>query len=376
MRELIDFVPEYQHLIAGVDFAKLDPQLDKHLLDYRDFIRTVTAQAKKNVDGLEILPHSDNKAESFDLLKQYNHKYATYLWNLNIPDFKVLQCGSHLEYLTNGTDSKLKSAWFCKDRLCPICAKLKANLLRKRLTELVKLVKEDQPKGRFLFLTLTEKNSTADELRANIQRMNRSIYKLFQYKEIKNVVLGTVRTTEVTFNKKDNTFHQHVHILIMVKPSYFSHNYIKQSKWASYWQRARKLDYTPIVNIQTVKPNVKKGLNDVESAILEVAKYQVKPADYMTNSDNQNMFVIKTLRTALRNMRAIGLSGIFKQFDAQAKIELEKIEDAKNDDLIGQAGGLVGPLVLVTFKYNFNEQRYIKVMSRNFVPIVPMIDDE
>lgn len=369
LKELVDYLPYYENIVKNVDKSSFNWNTDlyKKEADAFTFIETVkNFKAKK--DGLEKLPHSDKKQESFDLLKQFNHKYATYLWNLGIYDFNVLQCGTHLEYLTNGTDSKLKSAWFCKDRLCPICAKLKANLLRKRLTELVKLVKNDQPKGKFVFLTLTEKNSTADELKSNIQKMNRSVYRLFQYAEIKKVVLGTVRTTEVTFNKKDNTFHQHMHILIMVKSSYFSHNCIRQPKWAMYWQRARKLDYTPIINIQAIKPNRRKGLSDIDSAILEVAKYQVKSADYMQNSDEQNMFVIKTLRTALKGMRAIGLSGIFKQFDAKAKTELENLEKAKNADLIGQADGLTGKLELAIFRYNFKKQKYYLIQHCNWTP--------
>ena len=47
--------------------------------------------------------------------------------------------------------------------------------------------------------------------------------------------------------------HPHYHALLLVKPSYFTKNYIKQSEWVEMWQKALRADYAPSVNVKTVK---------------------------------------------------------------------------------------------------------------------------
>ena len=39
--------------------------------------------------------------------------------------------------------------------------------------------------------------------------------------------------------------HPHYHALLLVKPSYFTKNYIKQSEWVEMWQKALRADYAP-----------------------------------------------------------------------------------------------------------------------------------
>lgn len=66
---------------------------------------------------------------------------------------------------------------------------------------------------------------------------------------------------EVTRNWDNNsewygTYHPHFHILLAVPTNYFSKNYIKQSEWTDMWQRAMKLDYTPIVHVANGALNI------------------------------------------------------------------------------------------------------------------------
>ena len=67
-----------------------------------------------------------------------------------------------------------------------------------------------------------------------------------------------------------------------MKSSYFTGNntnYISQEEWTKLWAKAMKLDYTPVVDIRTVKAHKRKNL---KSAIIETAKYPVKPFDVDT----------------------------------------------------------------------------------------------
>ncbi|KAE9894384.1 replication protein, partial [Enterobacteriaceae bacterium TzEc051] len=144
-------------------------------------------------------------------------------------------------------------------------------------------------KPAWIFLTLTVKNVEGNHLRQTITDMMQGYRKLFQYKKVKTGTLGFFRALEITKNHKENTYHPHFHVLIPVKRNYFGKSYIKQAEWTSFWKKAMKLDYTPIIYVQRVKG--KKGI-DVEAiekevreameeqkAILEISKYPVKDTD-------------------------------------------------------------------------------------------------
>ena len=47
--------------------------------------------------------------------------------------------------------------------------------------------------------------------------------------------------------------HPHFHALLLVKPSYFTINYIKQGDWVEMWAKALRADYLPSVNVKAVK---------------------------------------------------------------------------------------------------------------------------
>ena len=47
------------------------------------------------------------------------------------------------------------------------------------------------------------------------------------------------RSTEVTVNKNDGSYNQHMHVLLCVESKYFrgSENYISQNDWIDFWQK-------------------------------------------------------------------------------------------------------------------------------------------
>ena len=52
--------------------------------------------------------------------------------------------------------------------------------------------------------------------------------------------------------------HPHFHALLLVKPSYFTINYIKQGDWVEMWAKALRADYSPSVNVKAVKATLTK----------------------------------------------------------------------------------------------------------------------
>ncbi|MHA8263693.1 protein rep [Lactobacillaceae bacterium Melli_B3] len=260
----------------------------------------------------------------------------------------VATCGDFLEFAVDANgNKKLAHAWFCKSRLCAMCS---WRLAMKNSHQLIRVLEEaykQVPNGRFLFLTLTSKNSDdAEDLRDNLHQMGRAVSKLFQYKKVKKNLIGYVRSTEVTVNKDNLSFHQHMHVILFVKPNYFNgkENYITHKDWTKYWQRALKLDYPPMVNIEIVKSRSKfKSKSSLIDSAKETAKYQVKSADYLNHSHDENSDIVKALEYALYGSRAISYGGLLKSIRHDLKLEDEDnlVDTDSDDDSIEDAVGTV-----------------------------------
>ena len=219
-----------------------------------------------------------------------------------------------------------------------------------------------EPKGRFLFLTLTVKNAySAEELKGSLRTLTKAFNKLVKYKKVRKNLLGYLRSTEITVNEQDGSYNQHLHVLLFVKSSYFtgdSVNYIKQEEWAKLWQRALKSDYEPVVHVQAVKANKRKGTDSLQASAEETAKYEVKSADYMTADDERNLTVIKDLEYALAGTRQISYGGLLKQIKQDLKLE-----DVENGDLVhvgdeDYTKEQMEAAEEVVAKWDFNKQNY------------------
>ena len=78
--------------------------------------------------------------------------------------------------------------------------------------------------------------------------------------------------------------------------------------------KAMKLDYTPMVDIRAVKADKGKGL---KGAILETAKYPVKPFDVTDKktdfTDQEKLQIVDDMLTGLHRKRQIGFGKLFKE---------------------------------------------------------------
>ena len=281
---------------------------------------------KDKTENGKVRPWRERKIE--------NVRYAEYL---SILEFKrahdVRGCGEVLRFRKIGEHLKLYQTWFCKKRLCPLCNWRKSMKNSSQLKQIIAEAVAREPKGRFLFLTLTIKNAySAEELKGSLRTLTKAFNKLVKYKKVHKNLLGYLRSTEITVNEQDGSYNQHLHVLLFVKSSYFtgdSVNYITQAEWTGLWQRALKVDYEPVVHVQVVKANKRKGTDSLQASAEETAKYEVKSADYMTADDERNLVVIKNLEYALAGTRQISYGGLFKQIKQDLKLE-----DVDKGDLV------------------------------------------
>lgn len=173
---------------------------------------------------------------------------------------------------------KLRAAQFCHVRHCPVCQWRRSLRNTARFFAAIPALQEQFPTHRWLFLTLTVRNCPLDQLRETIQHMNKSWQRLIQRKDWP--AIGWARATEVT-RGDDGSAHPHFHVLLMVPSNYFTKNYVKQEEWTQRWCDSARLDYTPIVDVRTVKS--KKEGQTLQAAVVETLKYATKAEDSLTD---------------------------------------------------------------------------------------------
>lgn len=232
---------------------------------------------------------------------------------------RVAQCSQLLEFArdppTNGKSKlKLKGAWFCRVRHCPVCQWRRSLQWQARLYQTLPRLLTDYPEARFLFLTLTVRNCAVNALRYTLKLLADGWKRLIELKVWP--AMGWIRAIEIT-RSKDGTAHPHYHALLMVPPAYFQADYLKQSEWSALWQQCLRLPYTPVVDVRVIKQNRKRSslsINNVNIShmwfiVTEILKYAVKPSDmirdhqwFLAMSDQ----VVKT--------RAVAVGGVLKKY--------------------------------------------------------------
>ena len=237
---------------------------------------------------------------------------------------RVISCGDTLQFIQNQDGTlKLYQAYFCKNKLCPMCNWRRSMKYSYQTSRIVDEAIKQSPKGRFLFLTLTVKNVEGQALNSTISQLTKSFDRLFKRAKVQRNLLGYLRSVEVTHNENDKTYHPHIHVLMMVRPSYFQSkkDYITQKEWSDMWSQSLKVDYVPMIDIRTVK-ETGKGLR---GAVLETAKYPTKPIKL----DVENKQVVDDLYNGLYRKRQLGYGGLFKTIKKQLALD-----DAENGDLV------------------------------------------
>ena len=272
---------------------------------------------------------------------------------------RTYSCSRHLLF-KRASDSdgnsaiKLQRVFTCKVRLCTICSWARTRVWRRRFLISLPQVIQYNPTARFIFLTLTVKNCDVTDLNATIKLMSKAFTKMMKRRGVDRVVLGYARSCEIT-KSVDGTAHPHFHILLMVRPSYFANDYIKQNDWVKLWQESLQVDYTPVVDIRSVKPKKEKSdrfdkkinLGDhagLINAVLEVAKYGTKPSDligeprdkkgkllgYTGEINHRDWFLELTRQVS--GIKHVVLGGILKQYMTGEEPNEDEILNAVNDE--------------------------------------------
>lgn len=266
---------------------------------------------------------------------------------------------------------KLREAIFCRVRNCPICQWRRTKLWMARFLQASPTLCAKYPTARFILLTLTVPNKPVHELRPLLGDMNKAWNKFIKRKELKGV-LGWIRTTEVTREKKRPMYaHPHFHVLLMVPSNYFTKNYIKRERWLELWQESMCDQSITQVDVRAVKGE-KRPKNAQEEAeaphqpgivlqelwevAAEVLKYAVKPSDLIGNGpeDPESVEWFKTYVEQVHKLRFMATGGVFKDLFS---------EDPSDEELI-HAGDELTPEEEEAAKLHFNWIRPVQKYRR------------
>lgn len=278
---------------------------------------------------------------------------------------------------------KLHQAYFCQLRLCPVCNWRRSLKIFSQVSKIIQAIEQDREHA-YIFLTLTQKNVSGEELDQELDKMMKAWNRFLGYKKVKDVVKGSYRGLEITYDKESkitkrmyqekkdyykklglkvgnknpnfDMYHPHFHVLIVVRKGYFtSKEYLSHEVWRELWAKAMRLDYLPQVNVKRVKGNTAE-------AVAEVAKYSAKDSDYVIEKDlDLSMNVVETLDYALQRRRLVSFSGIMKEW--HKKLNLDDVEDGdlihieidKDSELENEQ------IKIETYAWNVGFMNYIKI---------------
>lgn len=267
-------------------------------------------------------PWAEHKIDSLLLSESYKRLGKKSVFE------RVENCGEYLEFKRFPDNSlKLNQAYFCKNRLCPMCAWRRSLKIFGQMSKVLNQAEKEHGL-RYIFLTLTIKNVEAEELSPTIDELINGFTKLGRRKAFKQAVVGWLRVLEVNYNQESGEYHPHFHVILAVKPDYFlktNADYIEHSEWVEMWKKSMKLDYLPSVRIESVRKNKKAN------AAAEVAKYTVKSKDYLIKNkngeviENEADWIVNVLDSSLKNRRLVAMGGILKAI--HKSLNLDDMED-------------------------------------------------
>lgn len=243
--------------------------------------------------------------------------------------WRMKRCADRLSF-TRDADGhmKLKQAYFCRVRLCPMCQWRRSLKMHGQVRQCIEyLTKVRLQEGRkpyqYVLLTLTVPNCTGQALGKTLDLLQASWKRLQRRAEYLAAIKGNVRCVEITYNRQSNTYHPHIHALLAVLPSYFTgRTYVNHDRWLAIWRECTGLP-------EITQVDVRKTTGDA-AAVAEVTKYATKSTDYLVPGDrDRNIEVIETLLYCCHKRRFAGWGGVLRK--AHQALQLDDVE---NGDLV------------------------------------------
>ncbi len=298
-----------------------------------DYITTVRNGQEVRIPAEEVLvdrrfPWRERKGKTMLLYELYEKAgYSDYA-------ARTRDCATFLQFnVYKSGERRLRTANFCKLRLCPMCIGRRARRSAWKLSQVLDMAEKEHG-AKYLFLTLTMKNVPGDQLGDALGQLTKGWYRLMEQRQMERSVKGWFRAIEITRSGKN--YHPHLHAILAVEPDYFSREsrksgkYLNQTDLVVRWQKALRVDYKPSVRIQTAKGKSGEGTAVASAggrAAVEAAKYAVKDEDYIDPKlpEGEAVRILTDYTHALHRRRLMAFGGWLKE--AARALDAEDLDD-------------------------------------------------
>ena len=309
----------------------------------------------RDVKNGKVQPWKQKKATSMILAD------SLYRLEQNKKANRVWWCACELAYETSieTGEERLKTANFCRERLCPMCQWRRSKKVFYQVSRIMNVAEQRNADYVPIFLTLTVKNCIDSELSGVIGDILSGWRRFNDHRKTRKLIKGWFRALEVTYdgdeyitekrynkNKKTkkyydsnglkvgdknlnaDTFHPHIHAILLVDKSYFKgEDYMYTSDWAQLWRASAGLDYTPTCHIRKVKSGKRK-----RKEVAEVAKYTLKDSEYLTWDEELTDKLVSVLGNSLKGRRLYAFGGVLKKIAKELNAENPDEGDLVNID--------------------------------------------
>lgn len=304
-----------------------------------------------NRSGVPILSHNTTPQLAPSILIDYNARGKVRPWARHKAESQIIamamqangehsyamrmsRCADRL-WFRRAEDGSLylDSARFCRVRLCPMCQwrrslKIAAQVRDCDAWAQAQRAATGRKPWRHYMLTLTIPNVAAAALGQTLDMLAKAWDKLSRRAPVKRAMRGGyIRATEITYNSESDTYHPHMHILVLCNASYFnSRDYIARDTWLNLWREATGDPSITQLDVRSIKAEEKDDTKpaDVSPVVAEVCKYTTKASDYILPEIGQMVDVVATLTAACRDRRFLGMSGEYRK--AQRALHLDDPE--------------------------------------------------
>ena len=312
-------------------------------------------------------PWQQRKLKGLDL--------ATLYRTAKLPDKaeKVLSCSTWLQYLATPDDRRqLHHFNACKNRLCPICNKRKAKRMAAQLLKVLDKVQADHKGTQLIFLTLTLRNCEGDKLRATLDELTPAWFRLIRRRPFARAVRGWFRAIEITYNEDADTYHPHIHAILVVENAYFYKNsplYLTQPTWEKMWRESLRVNYNPRVDVRSTygKGGKTRKAKKERGEVLEAAKYATKDSDFLNPrmATEKAAEIVATYDAALHRKRLTAMGGWVKEAAAALAVDVEDDSDLVHDtDGEGELTAATAEL-LEDYGWHFGVSQHVLMFRQN-----------
>jgi hypothetical protein len=206
-----------------------------------------------------------------------------------------------------------------------MCAGVLSDVTGRDLRSAVALVEERDPGGRWIFLTLTQRDRPAADLRVTWDQLQAG-WSRFR-KRLARLGFGGYRHVEISKTDEGTELvHLHQHFLLRAPASYFREVYLEHEEWVAMWRECLGVDYDPGAYVRAVHEGG-GGDRSLGGAVAELVKYVTKSSDLVTADDTWLYHVLR----AAKGRQKRGAFGIVREALREVR---GTDEDASPDDIL------------------------------------------